>query len=239
LRGSDGQVLYQQPHSSLTACEYPVIADVDGDHNAEIIIAQNDLMADAPQKFKGVRVFGDAKDNWVRTRRIWNQHAYQVSNVEENGEIPAVAGQNWKIDWLNNFRQNAQGEGLFDAPDLTVEGLGWRGGDCQVEGIWLYAEVSNRGELEVMPGIPVSFYRGDPGQGGNLLGTVRTATRIVPGGTEEVAFLWADPPVDQAVDVWVVVDDDGGGAVPAGGVSECREANNLGFIRDVLCTPET
>ncbi len=85
FRGSDGHVLYEQPHSSVTACEYPVIADVDGDYNAEIILAQNDLIVDAPQKFKGIRVFGDAEDNWVNTRRIWNQHAYSVTNVMEDG----------------------------------------------------------------------------------------------------------------------------------------------------------
>ncbi|NMB76467.1 MAG: VCBS repeat-containing protein [Myxococcales bacterium] len=240
LRGSDGAVLYQQPHSSLTACEYPVIADVDGDHKAEIVIAQNDLMADAPQKFKGVRVFGDAQDNWVNTRRIWNQHAYSVTNVQESGAIPAVAPQNWKISWLNNFRQNAQGEGLFDAPDLAARGLGYLpAGNCRVDGLRLFAFIVNRGTQSVRAGVPVSFYRGDPRAGGTLLGTVRTTLNLMPGEGEVVEFWWRDPPIDTPLDIHVVADDAGGGAQPAGEHNECREHNNRGVIPGVECRIDT
>jgi len=239
LRGSDGVTLYEQPHSSLTACEYPVIADVDGDYNAEIVIAQNDLMADAPQKFKGVRVFGDAKDNWVSTRRVWNQHAYHVTNVELSGKIPVVAEQNWKVAGLNNFRQNVQGEGLFDAPDLTAQGLGFAFAGCPGQGVTLFAEVCCRGEQLAPPGVPVSFYRGDPRAGGTLLGVVHTLGPLAPGVCEQVSFLWPDPPVSTSVDIFVVADDNGGGAVPQGSTNECREKNNVGTIKNVFCRPET
>ncbi len=239
LKGSDGSVLYQQPHSSLTACEYPVIADVDSDHNAEIVIAQNTLIDSAPQKFKGIRVFGDAKDNWVDTRAIWNQHAYHVTNVNENGTIPQDAQQNWKVDGLNNFRQNVQGQGLFDAPDLTALGLGFDPAKCRTEGIWIRAAVFNRGQQEVAPGVPVSFYRGDPRSGGVLLGTEHTTIPLSPGEHEVISFLFADPPQDQYFDIYVVADDEGWNNGPSGRNNECREQNNLGYIKDVICKSET
>ena len=239
FRGSDGTVLYEQPHSSLTACEYPVIADVDGDGNAEIVVAQNDLMSDAPEKFKGIRVFGDAADNWVTTRRIWNQHAYHVTNVAENGAIPVQAEKNWEIEGLNNFRQNVQPFGIFDAPDLTARGLGFDAAGCSTEGIVLYAAIYNRGHRMAPPGVPVAFYLGDPRAGGALLGVVRTAHPLQPGQAEVVAFCWADPPIDTFVDVYAVADDTGGGAEPTGEHSECREANNTGLIADVVCRQET
>lgn len=239
LKGADGSVLYSQPHSSLTACEYPVIADVDSDGNAEIVIAQNDLMADAPQKFKGVRVFQDAADNWVNTRRIWNQHAYHVTNVAEDGSVPALAEANWEVEGLNNFRQNVQPQGVFDAPDLTARGLGYAAGGCATEGIVLYAAVFNRGHQMVPPGVPVAFYLGDPRSGGELLGVAETGRVLTPGQAEVVALLWPDPPIDTPRDIFVVADDTGGGATPTGNHSECREANNLGWILDVTCRPET
>ncbi|HOX45074.1 MAG TPA: VCBS repeat-containing protein [Myxococcota bacterium] len=239
LRGRDGTVLYQQPHSSLTACEYPVIADVDGDHNAEIVIAQNDLMADAPQKFKGVRVFGDAQDNWVTTRPIWNQHAYHVTNVEADGGVPAVAAKNWLTEGLNNFRQNVQTSGLFDAPDLTLRGLGFAAGNCQADGVVVYVEVQNRGLQAVAAGVPVAFYLGDPRQGGQFLGVEVTRHALGPGQAEVVAFLVWGLPLRQVFTVFAVVDDQGGGAVPSGQTSECREQNNLGRVDDVVCLPET
>jgi hypothetical protein len=239
LRGSDGQVLYEQPHSSLTACEYPVIADVDSDGNAEIVIAQNDLMEDAPVKFKGVRVFGDAADNWVNTRRIWNQHAYHVTNVEENGAIPVTAERNWLVAGLNNFRQNVQPQGVFNAPDLTARGLGFAAAGCPAAGIVLYAEVNNRGHQMVPPGVPVSFYLGDPRANGRLIGVAETRHPLTPGQGEVVAVLWEDPPLNTPLDIYVVADDDGGGPVPNGVHSECREANNTGLLPDVVCNPET
>ena len=239
LKGSDGSVLYEQPHSSLTACEYPVIADVDGDGNAEIVIAQNDLLADAPQQFKGVRVFGDAEDNWVNTRRIWNQHAYHVTNVEENGSIPLVAEKNWLGPGLNNFRQNVQAFGLFNSPDLTARGLGYDSSGCPGAGILIWAAVTNRGLQMVPPGVPVAFYLGAPSAGGQLLGVEYTQHPLSPGQAELVPFLWANPPINSPQDIWVVADDEGGGAAPAGKHSECREANNAGFVLDVECQPET
>ena len=61
-------------------------------------------------------VWEDLSNNWVRTRRIWNQHTYHVTNVTEDGQIPRHEAPNWLDPGLNNFRQNVQTDGLFDAP---------------------------------------------------------------------------------------------------------------------------
>jgi hypothetical protein len=213
---------------------------VDADHNAEIIIAQNDLMEDAPHKYAGIRVFGDSEDNWVNTRTVWNQHAYYVTNINEDGEVPSLPQKNWQVQGLNNFRQNVQGEGLFDAPDLTVKGLGYNAANCMTSGIIVYAEVFNRGKQEVPPGLAVSFYLGDPRTGGQLLGTVHTVGIIRPNKSETVAFVWTQPPVNTPTTIWVVADDTGWDAAnnsPSGEHSECRENNNIGFVEDIICVP--
>ena len=55
------------------------------------------------------QVFRDVEDRWIQARRIWNQHAYHVTNVREDGTIPQVEPRSWEL--LNTFRTNAQIEG--------------------------------------------------------------------------------------------------------------------------------
>ena len=104
--GAEGDVLLQEPRSSLTMREFPVVADIDNDRSAEILVVSNgnpNLTAPTLQAFR------DADDRWVPARRIWNQHSYHVTNVREDGTIPIVEAQHWSL--LNTFRTQAQSEG--------------------------------------------------------------------------------------------------------------------------------
>ena len=56
-----------------------------------------------------VQVIRDVEDRWIQARRIWNQHAYHVTNVREDGTIPQVAPKSWEL--FNTFRTNIQIEG--------------------------------------------------------------------------------------------------------------------------------
>jgi hypothetical protein len=51
-------------------------------------------------------VIRDREDRWIQARRIWNQHTYHVTNVEENGTIPRFEAPSWRS--LNTYRTNAQ-----------------------------------------------------------------------------------------------------------------------------------
>ena len=111
----------------------------------------------------GVWVFGDALDNWVPTLRVWNQFTYHISNVDEDGRIPPAPLSAEDPSWLthNTYRANAQGEGVFDAPDVVVQALGAELGGCPTT-VTLTAQVANRGALGVREGLNVAFYDGDP-----------------------------------------------------------------------------
>ncbi|MEM9195426.1 MAG: VCBS repeat-containing protein, partial [Myxococcota bacterium] len=88
--GTNGRALFQHRNSSRTRTENPTIADIDNDGDAEIIFSAN-AEAFFIREFytdPGVEVWGDARGRWVGARRIWNQHAYNISNVEEDGTIP-------------------------------------------------------------------------------------------------------------------------------------------------------
>ncbi|MEO2108947.1 MAG: FG-GAP-like repeat-containing protein, partial [Actinomycetota bacterium] len=107
--GATGDVLAQVPMGSFTLMEYPVVADIDGDGQAEIVVGSDKpvTLADGRVQPTGLYTFGGPADNWVRARPIWNQHTYHVTNIEADGRIPRVEDVNWLTPGLNNFRQNA------------------------------------------------------------------------------------------------------------------------------------
>ncbi|ATB38495.1 hypothetical protein CYFUS_003930 [Cystobacter fuscus] len=102
--GATGTVLFETKNSSGTTHEGPVVADVDGDYQADIVVGAN---SHAYPGFNGIRVFHG--EGWRSARRIWNQHAYSVTNIEDDGSIPAQPVANWLTEGLNTFRSNGPG----------------------------------------------------------------------------------------------------------------------------------
>ncbi len=84
-RGTDGTTIYNAPRINPTAFEMPVVADVDNDSKAELLVA---LFGAAGQG--GVTAYSNVGDNWVGAPRIFNQQAFHVTNVHESGAIPRV-----------------------------------------------------------------------------------------------------------------------------------------------------
>jgi len=114
--GKTGMVDLTSPRASGTLIEYPVVADVDNDHSADIVVVSN---SNGPGTFKHtVDVIQDQQRRWIPTRRIWNQHAYHVTNVREDCTIPKQMKSSWKQ--LNTFRTNAQigGNNVTCAPPI-------------------------------------------------------------------------------------------------------------------------
>jgi hypothetical protein len=44
---------------------------------------------------KGVRAFSNAEGAWVGTRRIYNEQAYHMTNIDESGNVPRDEMPNW------------------------------------------------------------------------------------------------------------------------------------------------
>ncbi len=297
--GVTGGVMYSRFRTSCTWYELPIVADVDGDFNAEIVVGSNGNCGpvEAPNSGKvcpvldpifdgvsclddsdcpgattcgredptdtlgrcrctmdldcggdsfvcrdpiagpstvgqvcraehpvlapasGIRVISDQLDRWVNTRRIWNQHAYSVTNVEDDGTIPRTSEwvPNWTVDGLNTFRQNSPGAGIGDGlvptPDLTLKSGKVT---CESDGVTVTAEVCNRGTEPVAPGVSVSIYEDGAA---TAACTATTSAVLFLGGCLLVDCTWTGG--DGAVTI--VVDDDGAGG---GENTECREANN-------------
>lgn len=106
--GVTGDVRLTLPTTSFTATEASIVADVDDDGHAEIVVISNGINPNgdgwkcnvAPWNtadpdtnriawvpaadggsYRGITVYGDRESSWVGTRTLWNQHAYSVTNV--------------------------------------------------------------------------------------------------------------------------------------------------------------
>ncbi len=237
-RGSDGTVLLEECSTSGTLWEYPVIVDVDNDDHAEIILMNNDYSGqtclDGSPGRNGIRVFGDVMANWVRTRRIWNQHTYHVTNVNEDGTIPAAEVPNWTAPGLNNFRQNVQPDGLLDAPDLVPVDLALDTSVCPDEAV-LQVRILNRGRAGAPSGIPVEIFDVDPGTAGAVpIATVATTRPLLPGESQLLRItlpLTITP--GTPIRIWVTVNT---GDSRLDTLHECREDNNTGAT-ELYCPP--
>jgi hypothetical protein len=104
--GLTGALELMGNRSSGTLIEYPVVADVDNDGSADIVVVSNTGGSSGGVYSNTVEVFQDSMNRWAPTRRIWNQHAYHVTNVNEDGTIPVHMTNSWT--YLNTFRMNSQ-----------------------------------------------------------------------------------------------------------------------------------
>ncbi len=203
LNGRDGSVLYNFGAGHRAGQSgYAVIADVDNDGQADIVIPAVPL-GDGSQNRAGVVVFSDTKGNWRNARRIWNQWLYHVTNVDEDAGIPLVAANNWQT--INNSRTQASIEGRdpLAAPDLTVSKVTINTQNCPASA-GITARIGNGGSLHVASGQKVNFYSGDPASGGVIIGTRSTARALYPSEFEDVTLTTATPPSAQ---VFVTVND--------------------------------
>jgi hypothetical protein len=89
----NGELLFQTEHSARESIANPVVADVDGDGVAEIVIVSSEPATidglDPLTVTPSLVVLENDDDRFAPTRRVWNQHTYHHRDVSELGRIPA------------------------------------------------------------------------------------------------------------------------------------------------------
>ena len=86
-------------------------------------------------QYGDVKIFRDRLDRWVSSRPIWNQHAYNIINIKDDGKVPTALewankfaeiihanlnGTDVTLRKYNNYRLNEQGDyGAGKVPDIT------------------------------------------------------------------------------------------------------------------------
>jgi hypothetical protein len=204
-----------------------VVVDVDGDNNSELLAISADY-GPAPTRH-GLFVYGDANDRWVRTRRIWNQHSYHITNVNVDGTLPQPEPASWAPGSPNNYRVSAQGAGVYNAPDLEVD-LEVSTASCPA-GLTLRARVKNTGSLGVPPGVKVRFHEGTDASG-TFLSEEVTSTVLLPGQSEVVQTVVPVTVTQTGLSFYVAVE----GALANGtAIHECNDDNNDASAGGLQC----
>ncbi len=185
--------------------------------------------ASHPHGFAGIRVYHDFADRWVRSRPIWNQHAYSITNVNDDGTIPKTSL--WTANWknttpkYNDFRKNTPGSAdPLKSPDLTAKGSQSL---CANGKLTLSVQVCNRGAAKAPANYSVSFYQGSTADPTKAICTATTTKPLEVAECETVSCEWTSPPKTET-DVYVLLD-------AAGHVRQCNSGNKASVIKGVKC----
>ncbi len=223
--GATGAVKFQTgEHQSPTMYDYPVIADVDADGAAEIVVAHSGSSA-------GMSVFGDVDGRWTPARKLWNQHAYGITNVNDDLTVPLTATPNFTV--YNNYHAAlALPPGGHLGDELTAEFLGICEEDCDAGVLRVVGRARNTGNATMPAGIPVTLYA-RTAEGDSALGTAVTTTPTPAQRTTEALTFEVRPRRAREAEALVlVVDDDGAGS---GRFPECVETDNVAVLRGTFC----
>ena len=112
LDGETGEVVADMPAPSInlyTQYQIPVIADVTGDGQANLLVWQ-----DAIGGHRVVVLGGTAANSWGPARPIWNQNTYHATNINVDGTLPSPMRPHWLLPGLNAYHVNVPLPGEAD-----------------------------------------------------------------------------------------------------------------------------
>lgn len=227
--GRNGEIRFvQSGHASGTIFEYPIIADVDRDDSAEIVLVSNNFR-NGVSGWAGVTVLGHDGDGWAKSGPTWNVHDFSVTNVEQNGGVPRLPQPPWQVH--NVYRARPAEDAL--AVDLVGEITDVCFAGCSdLDTVRVAGRVYNQGETRARAGLPVALYRKD-GTSRSAVAFALLEAEVEPGMTSaglafeiQVRDVGAD-----GLEIWA--DSLGSGF---GLLDECDEWNNGGETwTDVDC----
>jgi hypothetical protein len=203
----------------------PVVADVDGNGNADIVVGATGNSGG----WDGLYVLEETTDSWGSAQGYWNQTFFSPLWLTDAMTIP----QSPELPWTTQTgfrRAQAQSEVLGGTANLSVNILGVCE-DCSGGGVVLGYTVENTGAVRAGPETSIALYSVSGGAR-TLLQTTILGEPILPGEIfEGLSFQVADAEVGTEGLV-VVVDDDGTGL---GQVVECDESDNEGVWDSGVC----
>ena len=212
-------------HASRTLHEYPTVADVDGDGSSEIIIPNGGGHLNEDRN--GIYVLGPKEGSWLMSRRVWNQHAYSLTNVEDDLSIPAVPELNW-LEHNTCRSGDPQPMPSWYAPDaVPLAEVCYT--DCPQGQVTLFVRLGNEGRQRFVRTCRLRCIQIQTSPASSIpFGPAASSMRVL---CRAPFHLTLD--ADLVIGEWllVVVDDDGVEYVS----DECVEDNNSVEFWDVRC----
>lgn len=157
IEGATGLVKWQDKCTSATHIENPLVLDVDADGQTEIIIQ----CGTGPGK-GSVVAYEAVGSPGISSRRVWNQHAYFNTNINDDLSVPRyqqnphIVGDSLQLNGFLNQYFNP----TFPSPDgvLSLKNSVL----CEIDSLVLTVELCNIGDNLMPPQTPVSAYIGNP-----------------------------------------------------------------------------
>ncbi len=213
------EVLRDENHKSWTIHEYPLVADLDGDGKAEVLVP-NSYNPQSAGTY-GLYVLGADDDDWVSARQVWNQHTYYIHNANDDLSV-GYAAEN-----PDSFRTQAPGSfGALAAANLFVTAEPACQEDCG--DITVIVQIANEGSfITAGTGVVIAIY-GEDQSGTRQLLTQRNLTTPIQPGHVTAGQLFHITGWDSFHQLVAVVDDPllSGGGSGWGASRECDEGDN-------------
>ncbi len=214
--GTDGTLQFQD--SERLSCydesyQRTLISDVDGDGHAEIVVTGVRSTGGAGDL---IRVYKAKNNDWVGSRKIWNEPNYHVTNVNDNGSIPQYEAPSWLLN--NTYMTQAAvapATNPYLTPNLTAS---YMRAEQAGTAINIAVRIGNGGAIASGPTVTVTFYDGDPANGGTVIGTASTTRALNPGDYQDVIYSWPGGSLGLH-HLYAVVD-------AANAITECRKDDN-------------
>jgi len=227
-------LLEDENHKSWTIHEYPLVADVDGDGKAEIV-AVNSHLPDptgsyTPSEHYGIYVLGASDDDWVSARSHWNQHAYYVTNVTEDGTA-GYAPPNFAphtAENYNSFRTQAPGSFGANAASNLYPVLNPCQEECGDLTVWV--QMANESPyIGAREDLPVNVY-GISGGVRDEIDDQAMPWRIDPGTLSKAIDFVIPSDEWSGYDSLEIVIDKPDEDSESGGANECDEDDNVATV---------
>jgi hypothetical protein len=232
LDGRTGRILFQDFNPSQTRTEQAIVADADGDGQADIVFGANQCAAfagntipageAAAQRVPGLEIWSSGDGSWVAARPLWNEHGYHIDNINDDGTIPRREAPAWRTH--NTFRLNRARDRALLAPDLAGAP---EAPTCRLSVASVCTVVRNEGDAPVGAVTVGAYDRAPSAMGARRLGMAATTRVLAPGQSERVCVEIPAPSAETRV--WLRVDD-------GGAARECDEGDNVAEVT-VACGP--
>jgi len=230
---------------TLTWMEHPIVADVDGDGQAEMIAYSG--LPDAASGQGRVNIFNPTAGNvWQPARKVWNQRGYHVVNINDDLTVPMketsmtnfMPASSTRFKLLNQYNVQFNPNNLLlepgtvPTPDAQINSLTYNGATNTYHFV-----IGVTGNANLPAATPITIYNGNPqATAATIVQTINTPSQIAPGST--LAFSVTATAFNANSSYYAVVNDNGSKPrpfnlatqFPSTGTSECNYVNNVKSI---------